>query len=115
MNEDLKYQEYLSNGGTLPYEEYISAATLFSQIESVDEDLKKKSQSDREWESEFNEWDTTISDGLTDIEEPNTRQRVQRTIRERTRPFFTIFGYHGRNTFYGLAIDSNGIFWRREL
>ena len=42
MNEDLKYQEYLSNGGTLPYEEYISAATLFSQIESVDEDLKKK-------------------------------------------------------------------------
>ena len=44
MNEDLKYQEYLSNGGTLPYEEYISAATLFSQIESVDEDLKKKDQ-----------------------------------------------------------------------
>ena len=44
MNEDLKYQEYLSNGGTLPYEEYISAATLFSQRESVDEDLKKKDQ-----------------------------------------------------------------------
>ena len=44
MNEDLKYQEYLSNGGALPYEEYVSAATLFSQIESVDEDLKKKDQ-----------------------------------------------------------------------
>ena len=44
MNEDLKYQEYLSNGGTLPYGEYISAASLLSNIDSPDEDLKKKDQ-----------------------------------------------------------------------
>lgn len=42
MNEDLQYQEYLSSGGTLPYGEYISAASLLSDIDSPDDDLKKK-------------------------------------------------------------------------
>ena len=44
MNDDLQYQDYLSKGGSLTYEEYLSANMLFSSIEDADEDLKKKDQ-----------------------------------------------------------------------
>ena len=119
MNVELEsiFQQYKTVNPNITEEMFNTTYEKYGDeyISVVENELKKKRPIDREWESEFNDWDTTIADGLTDIAEPDTRERVYSSFGERARPYISIFGYHSRNAFYGLAIDRCGFFWYRKF